>query len=211
MPKGPHHIAIAGNIGAGKTTLAGLLAEHYGWHPQFEDADENPYIADFYNEMKRWSFHMQIYYLNRRFGQVMDIRGAEEPVVQDRTIDEDANIFAANLMEMGLMEKRDYEVYQELFCRIQSLLQPPDLLIYLRADIPTLVDRIQKRGRPYEDSIRLDYLKKLNQRYEDWIESIKDQSNLLIIDAHKLDFEDNPEDLGKIIHLIDSHNSALIQ
>ncbi len=211
MPKGPHHIAIAGNIGAGKTTLAGLLSRHYGWEPHFEDADENPYITDFYEDMKRWSFHMQIYYLNRRFQQVVKIRSQSTPVIQDRTIYEDSYIFAANLRSMNLMAKRDFEVYQSLFTQLESMVSPPDLLIYLRCDIPTLVHRIQKRGRPYEDSLRLDYLKKLNERYENWIDSCKGQDNLLIIDSASLEFEDKAEDLGTIINRIDSHESSLLK
>lgn len=205
------HIAVAGNIGAGKTTLAGLLSKHYGWEAQFENADENPYITDFYEDMKRWSFHMQIYYLNRRFQQAINIRSQARPVIQDRTIYEDSYIFAANLRSMSLMDKRDFEVYQSLFEELQALVRPPDLLIYLRCDIPTLVHRIQKRGRPYEDSIRLDYLKKLNERYENWITSEKSKDNLLIINAGLLDFEENPEDLGLIINRIDSHESSLFQ
>jgi deoxyadenosine/deoxycytidine kinase len=205
------HIAIAGNIGAGKTTLASLLAKHFDWDTQFEDADQNPYITDFYEDMKRWSFHMQIYYLNRRFQQAINVRSNPKPVVQDRTIYEDSYIFASNLRSMSLMAKRDFEVYQSLFEQLRSMVRPPDLLIYLRCEIPTLVERIQKRGRPYEDSIRLDYLKKLNERYENWIASFKNQANLLVIDVTSIDFEKNPEDLGGIIDRINSHESTLLK
>jgi deoxyadenosine/deoxycytidine kinase len=163
------HIAVAGNIGAGKTTLTGLLAKHYKWMPHYEDVDENLYLNDFYNDMQRWAFNLQIYFLNSRFKQIIDIRKSGKTVIQDRTIYEDAEIFAPNLHSMGLMSTRDFKNYKSLFDLMVSLIQPPDLLIYLRASVPTLVNQIQKRGREYENSIRLDYLKQLNDRYENWI------------------------------------------
>jgi deoxyadenosine/deoxycytidine kinase len=203
------HIAVAGNIGAGKTTLTRLLANHYDWEPHFEDADENPYISDFYEDMQRWSFHMQIFYLNKRFSQIMKIRNGGETVIQDRTIYEDVHIFAPNLHAMGLMSMRDFTSYSKLFKTINELIKPPDLLIYLRAGIPKLVEQIQKRGRAYEDSLRLDYLKRLNERYEAWIDDYE-HPNLMIIDIDKLNFAENPEHLGDIISKIDSYKSGLL-
>jgi deoxyadenosine/deoxycytidine kinase len=197
------HIAIAGNIGAGKTTLTGLLAKHYTWEPQYESLENNPYITDFYEDMQRWSFNLQVYFLNSRFNNVRNLRERGETVIQDRTIYEDAFIFAPNLHAMGLMSTRDFDTYQAIFASIKSMLEPPDLLIYLRASIPALVNRIQKRGREYEDSIRLDYLKRLNERYEAWISTYND-GKLLIIEVDDLEFETSPEDLGKIISKIDA-------
>lgn len=202
------HIAIAGNIGSGKTTLTTLLAKHYGWEAQFEDVEENPYLDDFYSEMQRWSFNLQIYFLNSRFRQVVDIRKSEKDVIQDRTIYEDAYIFAPNLHAMGLMTSRDFDNYMSLFHLMESFLQPPDLLIYLRASIPTLVDQIQKRGRQYENNIRIDYLNRLNERYEAWISSYN-RGKLLVIDIDKNRFPDNPEDLGEIINKIDAEINGL--
>ena len=202
------HIAIAGNIGAGKTTLTRLLAKHYKWTPHFEDVDENPYLNDFYNDMQRWSFNLQVYFLNSRFNQILDIRKSGETIIQDRTIYEDAEIFAPNLHSMGLMSTRDFNNYKTLFDLMTSLIQPPDLLIYLRATTPTLVNQIQKRGRDYENSIRLDYLKQLNERYENWI---KDYTfgKLLIVNVDDLDFTANPEDLSFIIDKIDAQIHGL--
>ncbi|MFT5512147.1 MAG: deoxyadenosine/deoxycytidine kinase [Bacteroidia bacterium] len=202
------HIAIAGNIGAGKSTLTNLLAKHYNWEPHFESLENNPYISDFYEDMQRWSFNLQVFFLNTRFNSVQNIRSRGETVVQDRTIYEDAYIFAPNLHAMGLMSTRDFDTYQELFSSIKSMLEPPDLMIYLRASISALVNRIQKRGREYEDSIRLDYLKRLNERYEAWISTYTD-GKLLIIDVDDLDFETNQEDLGKIISKIDAEVHGL--
>jgi len=202
------HIAIAGNIGAGKTTLTTLLSKHYGWIPNYETVDDNPYLNDFYNEMQRWSFNLQIFFLNSRFKQVVDIRKSGETVVQDRTIYEDAEIFAPNLHDMGLMSTRDYENYKSLFNLMVDLIQPPDLLIYLRASVPTLVSQIQARGREYEESIRLDYLKMLNERYELWISKYKD-SKLLIVNVDDLSFHTNNEDLSKIIDRIDAQLHGL--
>ena len=201
------HIAVAGNIGSGKTTLTKLLSKNYGWEAHFENETDNPYISDFYKDMKHWSFHMQVYYLNQRFKQTLEFRKRETPVVQDRTIYEDAYIFSTNLHDMGLMSERDYECYQTLFQTIDELVQPPDLLIYLKASIPTLVDQIQKRGRDYEDSLRLDYLKKLNTKYEEWISSYK--GKLLIIDVDNLNFADVPEDLGEVINRIEAERTGL--
>ena len=202
------HVAIAGNIGAGKTTLTKLLAKHYKWKPHFESVDENPYLDDFYAEMERWSFNLQIYFLNTRFRQILELRETGKDIIQDRTIYEDAHIFAPNLHAMGLMTNRDFSNYSSLFELMQKLVTPPDLLIYLRADIQTLVGQIHKRGRDYENSISIDYLSRLNERYEAWITNYK-KGNLLIIDVNNLDFVDNPEDLGEIINKIDAQINGL--
>ena len=197
------HIAIAGNIGAGKTTLTGLLAKHFGWVPHFEDVDHNPYLMDFYEDMPRWSFNLQIYFLNSRLRQLVEIQQGTETVIQDRTIYEDANIFAPNLHEMGLMSKRDFDNYYHFFQTLKSLVQPPDLLIYLQASVPTLVGQIQKRGRDYEENIRLDYLKKLNEYYNKWIGEYK-EGKLLVVDVDKNKFAEREEDLGDIITKVDA-------
>ena len=201
------HIAIVGNIGAGKTTLTELLAKNYGFEPLYEAADNNPYLEDFYSDMKRWSFNLQIYFLNSRFRQIVDIQKGKKNIIQDRTIYEDAYIFAENLHDMGLMTTRDYENYMALFQSVQYFVQPPDLLIYLRASVPTLVKQIQKRGRPYEESIRLDYLKRLNERYEAWIDTYENQNQnkgkLLIIDVDENNFSEKAEDLGKVFNLVE--------
>ena len=202
------HIAVAGNIGAGKTTLSELLAKHYKWSPHYEDVDENPYLNDFYNDMQRWSFNLQIYFLNSRFQQIIDIRKSGKTIIRDRTIYEDAEIFAPNLHSMGLMSTRDFKNYKTLFDLMVSLIQPPDLLIYLRATVPTLVNQIQKRGRDYENSIRLDYLKQLNERYESWINNYT-MGKLLVINVDDLDFISNPEDLSFIIDKIDAQIHGL--
>ena len=202
------HIAVAGNIGAGKTTLTELLSKHYRWTAHFEDVDENPYLNDFYNDMQRWSFNLQIYFLNSRFKQIIDIRKSGKTIIQDRTIYEDAEIFAPNLQSMGLMSTRDFKNYKSLFDLMTSLILPPDLLIYLRASIPTLVNQIQKRGREYENSIRLDYLKQLNDRYEKWITGYK-MGKLLIVNVDNLDFTTNPEDLSSTIDKIDAQIHGL--
>lgn len=202
------HIAVAGNIGAGKTTLTELIAKHFGWKAQFESVENNPYLNDFYEDMPRWSFNLQIYFLNNRFRQVIDIKNGKDIVIQDRTIYEDAHIFAPNLHSMGLMSTRDFENYQDLFDTMSSMITPPDLLIYLRASIPQLVNNIQRRGREYEDNIRLDYLKKLNSFYEQWIEDYK-LGKLLIIDVDDMDYVQNPEDLGKIIDKINAEVNGL--
>lgn len=195
------HIAIAGNIGSGKTTLTRLLSQHYGWEPKYEDVDVNPYLSDFYNDMQRWSFNLQIYFLNKRFQGVVDIHNSSRNVVQDRTIYEDARIFAPNLHAMGLMSTRDFENYKSLFDLMISLVRPPDLLIYLKSSIPNLVSQIQKRGRVYESGIRLDYLQGLNNRYEEWIAGYKDGKKL-IVNVDLLKFEENSEHLQQIIQLI---------
>ncbi|MGM0666399.1 MAG: deoxynucleoside kinase [Bacteroidota bacterium] len=202
------HIAIAGNIGSGKTTLAGLLSKHYGWEANYEDVDENPYLNDFYDDMQRWSFNLQIFFLNSRFNQIIEIKKRDKTVIQDRTIYEDAYIFAPNLHSMGLMSTRDFENYFTLFNLMSSLIEPPDLLLYLRASVPTLVNQIQKRGREYENSIRIDYLKRLNERYEAWIESYK-LGKLLIVEADAYDFPDNTDHLRQIIDKIDAELHGL--
>ena len=202
------HIAIAGNIGAGKTTLTQLLAKHYKLEAQLEDVVDNPYLDDFYNEMERWSFNLQVYFLNSRFRQVVQIRKSGKNIIQDRTIYEDANIFAPNLHAMGLMTNRDYDNYSALFKLMESTVQAPDLLIYLRSSIPNLVNQIHKRGRDYENSISIDYLSRLNERYEAWIHGY-DKGQLLIIDVDPLDFVENAEDLGQIIEKIDSEINGL--
>jgi deoxyadenosine/deoxycytidine kinase len=202
------HIAVAGNIGSGKTTLTGLLAKHYGWEAQYEDVDDNPYLNDFYEDMQRWSFNLQIYFLNSRFSQIVSIRQSNKTVIQDRTIYEDAYIFAPNLHSMGLMSTRDFENYFALFNLMSSLIDPPDLLIYLRASIPTLVNQINNRGRKYENNIRLDYLRRLNERYEAWVETYN-MGRLMIINADNYNFPDSPEDLSKVIDKINAEFHGL--
>jgi deoxyadenosine/deoxycytidine kinase len=201
-------IAIVGNIGAGKTTLTELLSRNLGWEPLFEGTENNPYLEDFYNDMKRWSFNLQIYFLNTRFSQLMDLQTNERNIVQDRTIYEDAYIFAENLHDMGLMTSRDYTNYRAIFDNITSFIKAPDLLIFLKASVPTLVNNIQKRGRDYEAGIRLDYLSKLNDKYKKWIDSYK-SGKLLTLDMDKLDFENNPEDMGSIIQSIEREMHGL--
>ncbi len=202
------HIAIAGNIGSGKTTLTGLLAKHFGWAPHYEDVDTNPYLNRFYEDMQRWSFNLQIYFLNSRFRQVVEIRKSGTTVVQDRTIYEDAHIFAPNLHSMNLMSTRDFENYSSLFSLMSSFILAPDLLIYLRASVPTLVNQIQKRGREYENAIRLDYLKGLNERYENWISGY-DLGKLLIIEVDNMNIAENPEHLGTVIERINAELHGL--
>ena len=204
------HVAIAGNIGAGKTTLTKLLAKHYKWEAQLEDVVDNPYLDDFYNQMERWSFNLQVYFLNSRFRQVAQIRESGKDIIQDRTIYEDAHIFAPNLHAMGLMTNRDFENYASLFELMESFVQGPDLLIYLRSSISNLVSQIHKRGRDYENSISIDYLSRLNERYEAWI-STYTKGKLLIIDVDNLDFVDKPEDLGNIINRIDAEIHGLFE
>jgi deoxyadenosine/deoxycytidine kinase len=202
------HIAIAGNIGSGKTTLAGLLSKHYGWEAHYEDVETNPYLNNFYEDMQRWSFNLQIYFLNSRFRQIVDIRNSGKTVIQDRTIYEDAYIFAPNLHAMGLMSTRDFENYSSLFELMSSFIQPPDLLIYLKAGVPTLVSQIQKRGRDYENTIRLDYLKRLNERYNEWIDGYS-LGKLLIIDVDNNKFSEKTSDLGEVIQKIDAEIHGL--
>lgn len=196
------HIAIAGNIGAGKTSLTELLAKHYAWEAHFEDVIDNPYLDDFYNHMERWSFNLQIYFLKSRFQQFLNIKNGKKTIVQDRTIYEDAHIFAPNLKSMGLMNQRDFKNYQELFELMESLIKGPDLLIYLRSSIPNLVNKIHKRGREFENSISIDYLSRLNERYEAWT-STYDKGKIIIIDVDNIDFVENKEDLNKIISKVD--------
>uniref|UniRef100_UPI00404982DD deoxynucleoside kinase n=1 Tax=Flavobacterium sp. TaxID=239 RepID=UPI00404982DD len=202
------HIAIAGNIGAGKTTLTKLLAKHFKWDAHYEDVVDNPYLDDFYHQMERWSFNLQIYFLNSRFRQVREIKETGRTTIQDRTIYEDAYIFAPNLHAMGLMSNRDYNNYKSLFDLMEDVVGSPDLLIYLRSSIPNLVGQIHKRGRDYENSISIDYLSRLNERYEGWIQTY-DKGKLLIIDVDNINFVDNPEDLGSIINRIDAEINGL--
>ena len=197
------HIAIAGNIGSGKTTLTRLLSKHFNWDAHYEDVDTNPYLHSFYEDMQRWSFNLQIYFLNSRFRQIVEIRKSGKTVIQDRTIYEDSYIFAPNLHFMNLMTTRDFENYISLFELMSSFIQPPDLLIYLRASVPTLVNQIQKRGREYEEAIRLDYLKRLNERYETWIENYN-LGKLLIVNSDDIDIAENPEDLAMIIEKVNA-------
>ena len=196
------HIAVAGNIGSGKTTLTKMLAAHYGWTPKFESVDFNPYLSDFYEDMERWSFNLQVYFLNKRFKDVVEISKQKEVIIQDRTIYEDARIFAPNLHAMGLMSSRDFENYSDLFDLMMSLVKAPDLMIYLRSSIPNLIAQIQKRGREYERSIRIDYITGLNERYEAWIKDYKHR--LLIIDVDRIKFENKPEDFQYITDKIDA-------
>ena len=196
------HIAVAGNIGSGKTTLTKMLANHYGWTPRFESVDFNPYLADFYEDMERWSFNLQVYFLNKRFKDVVEISKQKEVIIQDRTIYEDARIFAPNLHAMGLMTSRDFDNYSDLFDLMMSLVKLPDLMIYIRSSIPTLVAQIQKRGREYEQTMRLDYLQGLEKRYEDWISTYKGQ--LIIVDGDHCKFGENPEHLKQVTDMIDA-------
>ena len=202
------HIAIVGNIGAGKTTLTEMLAKNYGWDPVFEAVDNNPYLEDFYSDMKRWSFNLQIYFLNSRYRQIVEIQKKGQNLIQDRTIYEDAYIFAENLHDMGLMTTRDYENYQSMFDNVIEYIKPPDLLIYLKATVPTLVNNIQRRGREYESGIRLDYLSKLNEKYDKWIKGYK-LGKLLVLDKDNLDFANNTEDMGTIVQLIEREINGL--
>ena len=202
------HIAVAGNIGSGKTTLTELLAKHFGWQPHYEDVESNPYLNSFYEDMQRWSFNLQVYFLNTRFRHIINIRSSGKTVIQDRTIYEDAYIFAPNLHAMNLMETRDFESYSALFELISSFIKAPDLLIYLRSSVPNLVHQIQKRGRVYEESIRLDYLKSLNERYEAWISKYQ-LGKLLIVNVDEVKFPDNPKDLGLVIDMINAEIHGL--
>ncbi len=202
------HISIAGNIGAGKTTLTKLLSTHFKWEPHYEDVEHNPYLNDFYNDMQRWSFNLQVYFLQNRLQQILKIRNGKKTIIQDRTIYEDARVFAKNLHMMGLMTQRDFNNYEDLFNTINEFIKPPDLIIYLKASIPTLVDQIQKRGRDYEENLRLDYLKRLNELYDKWADEYKD-GPLLIIEVDDLDFKDNKEDLNFIINKVDAEINGL--
>ena len=202
------HVAIAGNIGSGKTTLTRLLSKHYKWKPHYEDVEDNPYLDDFYNEMERWSFNLQIYFLNSRFRQILEIRERGEKVIQDRTIYEDAYICAPNLHAIGLMTNRYYENYKSLFDLMESVTKGPDLLIYLRSSIPNLVKQIHKRGRDYENSISIEYLSRLNERYEAWITTYS-KGKVIILDVDDLDFVENPEHLGEVISKIDAEINGL--
>lgn len=204
------HIAIVGNIGAGKTTLTGLLAQHLNFEPQYEAVENNPYLEDFYSDMKRWAFNLQIFFLNSRFRHIVELQNKGANIVQDRTIYEDAYIFAENLYDMGLMSARDFDNYSNIFHSIINYIKPPDLLIYLKASVPTLVNNIQKRGRDYESAIRLDYLSKLNEKYDKWISNYK-EGKLLILDKDNLDFANNPEDLGFIIEKVDAELYGLFK
>lgn len=206
--RAPKHIAVAGNIGAGKTTLTEMLAKHFKWTPHYENVEHNPYLVDFYEDMHRWSFNLQVYFLNNRLKSLLEIRNSKTSVIQDRTIYEDANIFAPNLYEMGLMTKRDFENYASFFDTVKQMLNPPDLLIYLKGSIPTLVDQIQKRGRDYEENIRLDYLKRLNEFYNKWIDKYTD-GPLLIIDVDKINFAEREEDFADVVSRIDAQINGL--
>ena len=202
------HIAVAGNIGVGRTTLTGLLAKNFNWEPHYESVDNNPYLDDFYTDMQRWAFNLQVYFLNSRFGQLKEFQESGKNIIQDRTIYEDAHIFAPNLHAMGLMTSRDFDNYSSLFNLMSSFVNPPDLLIYLRASVPTLVKQIQSRGRDYESSIRIDYLTRLNERYEAWISEYT-SGKLLIIDTDDLDFSKNQEDLGFVVDKVNAELHGL--
>ncbi|MBP3228485.1 MAG: deoxynucleoside kinase [Bacteroidaceae bacterium] len=196
------HIAIAGNIGSGKTTLTKMLAKHYGWSPRFEPVEHNPYLDDFYADMPRWSFNLQVYFLNKRFKEVVEISKSKDVIVQDRTIFEDARIFAPNLHDMGMMSDRDFKNYTDLFDLMMSLVRLPDLMIYIRSTIPNLVSQIQKRGREFEKSIRIDYLQGLNDRYENWIAGYK--GHLIIVDGDNLKFEGSQDSFRQVTDMIDA-------
>ncbi|BDD09116.1 deoxynucleoside kinase [Fulvitalea axinellae] len=202
------HIAVAGNIGSGKTTLTKKLAEQYDWTPKFEDVDNNPYLKDFYEDMNRWSFHLQVYFLNSRYLQILNIRENNHNVIQDRTIYEDAFIFAKNLHDGGHMSARDYESYLDLFKGMSKFIQPPDLLIYLKADVPKLVQQISKRGRGFENSIRIDYLQSLNEHYNEWIDNY-DLGRLLVIDVNDMDYEANPADFASVVDKVELELNGL--
>ncbi|HCW07714.1 MAG TPA: deoxynucleoside kinase [Cytophagales bacterium] len=202
------HIAISGNIGSGKTTLAERLSKHYGWIPLYESVDHNPYLRDFYEDMQRWAFHLQIYFLNSRFNQIREIRSSDKTIIQDRTIYEDAYIFAANLHKSGHINDRDYQSYLDLFQSMINFVQPPDLLIYLKADIPKLVQQIQVRNRDFEFNIKLEYLKNLNEHYENWIDNYE-YGKLLTIDMNHLDFVNNIEDFSFIVGKVDLELNSL--
>jgi len=204
------HIAVCGNIGSGKTVLTEKLSKHYGWNPLYESVDDNPYLRDFYQDMTKWAFHVQIYFLNSRFRQVTEIQGSNKPTIQDRTIYEDAYIFAQNLHQSGNMSDRDYQSYLDIFHSMMILVKPPDLLIYLKADIPKLVRQIEKRGRDFEYSIRLDYLRKLNKNYENWISNYKD-GKLLIIDVNQIDFVENTDDFSELVNKVDLEINSLFE
>ncbi|MEO0472762.1 MAG: deoxynucleoside kinase [Bacteroidota bacterium] len=199
----PKHIAVAGNIGAGKTTLVRKLADHYQWEPHLEAVDHNPYLEDFYYDMSKWAFPLQIYFLNSRFNQVLSIRQSQHSIIQDRTIYEDAYIFAKNLMESKYLDRRDYETYLSLFQSMKQMIQPPDLLIYLRANIPKLIEQISRRGREYESTISIKYLEDLNRNYEDWIAQYQ-EGNLLIIDVNHLDYVNRPDDFLEVSRQIEN-------
>ena len=202
MKTQPKHIAVSGNIGAGKTTLTEMLSKHYGWQPEYEDVEDNPYLADFYEDMHKWAFHLQVYFLNSRFEQINKVRKGEKTVIQDRTIYEDAYIFAKSLHKQGFFKQRDYENYKTLFDSMIRFVEPPDLLIYLKADIGKLVHNIEVRGRDYESAIRIDYLQGLNSHYDDWIGGYQ-EGRLLMIDVNDMDFVKNPEDFSEIVSKID--------
>jgi deoxyadenosine/deoxycytidine kinase len=204
------HIAVCGNIGSGKTVLTEKLSKHYGWNPLYESVDDNPYLRDFYQDMTKWAFHVQIYFLNSRFRQVNEIQGSNKPTIQDRTIYEDAYIFAQNLHQSGNMSDRDYQSYLDIFHSMMILVKPPDLLIYLKADIPKLVRQIEKRGRDFEYSIRLDYLRKLNKNYENWISNYKD-GKLLTIDVNQIDFVENTDDFSELVNKVDLEINSLFE
>lgn len=204
------HIAIAGNIGSGKTTLTGLLSKHFGWTAKYESVEDNPYLEDFYTDMNRWSFNLEVYFLHSRFQQVQSFLKSKGSIIQDRTIYEGSEIFARNLYEQGNMSERDFDTYKTLFHSMTNLVTPPDLLIYLRASLPTLVDNVHKRGRSYENSIRIDYLQQLNDQYEEWISNYN-RGDLLIIDVDNTDFLNNPEDLSMAIDKINAHINGLFK
>ena len=202
------HIAVSGNIGAGKTTLTEMLAKHYGWQAEFESVDDNPYLEDFYGDMHKWAFHLQIHFLNSRFEQINKLRGGSKTIIQDRTIYEDAYIFAESLYKQGYFKERDYRNYRALFDSMIEFVNPPDLLIYLKSDISKLVKNIETRGRDYENLIRIEYLKGLNEHYENWIANY-DAGKLLIINVTDLDFVKNPEDFSDIVFKIDTELHGL--
>ena len=198
------HIVVAGNIGSGKTTLTNMLVKHYGWKPQMETVEENPYLADYYNDIARWSFCLEVFFLKQRFRDLLEIAQSKDTIIQDRSIFEGVYIFAANNKEMGNMSDRDFATYMELFQSMMSIVHLPDLMIYLRASVPHLVGNIQKRGRDYEQSIQLEYLSNLNKRYEDFIYH-KYPGKVLTIEVDQMDFLHNSKHFASIVDRIDAH------
>lgn len=197
------HIAIAGNIGSGKTTLTKMLARHYDWEPRFESVARNPYLSDYYKDISRWSFNLEVFFLKERFKDILDIAQAEKTIIQDRTIFEGVHVFTVNNYEQGNLSRRDFETYMELFDQLMSIVRLPDLMIYLRASVPHLVQNIQRRGRDYEQGMQIEYLQGINERYDDFIFN-KYKGRVLVVDVDEIDYEHNPADFEGITSRIDA-------